>query len=127
MLTTTISQTGIPRPREAHPSPRALQLWVSGSPLSPPMGVGVEEVGAGSGTVPKALRGAAAFAHRKSEAPGAFQARDEGRSQRPGQGQSQLLRRQSSPALSREVSTASLPWALHPKGRATASSSPGAR
>ncbi|XP_037016191.2 TRIO and F-actin-binding protein isoform X2 [Artibeus jamaicensis] len=42
---------------------------------------------------------------RKSEAPGAFQARDEGRSQRPGQGQSQLLRRQSSPALSREVTT----------------------
>ncbi|XP_025782258.1 TRIO and F-actin-binding protein [Puma concolor] len=40
---------------------------------------------------------------RKSEAPGAFQARDEGRSQRPSQGQSQLLRRQSSPALSREV------------------------
>nr|KAF6454137.1 hypothetical protein HJG59_018798 [Molossus molossus] len=43
---------------------------------------------------------------RKSEAPGAFQARDEGRSQRPGQGQSQLLRRQSSPALSREVKQA---------------------
>ncbi|XP_036923759.1 TRIO and F-actin-binding protein isoform X2 [Sturnira hondurensis] len=42
---------------------------------------------------------------RKSEAPGAFQARDEGRSQQPGQGQSQLLRRQSSPALSREVTT----------------------
>ncbi|XP_012859489.1 TRIO and F-actin-binding protein [Echinops telfairi] len=41
---------------------------------------------------------------RKPEAPGASQARDEGRSQRPGQGQSQLLRRQSSPALSRE------PW-----------------
>ncbi|XP_058424365.1 TRIO and F-actin-binding protein isoform X2 [Diceros bicornis minor] len=41
--------------------------------------------------------------HRKSEAPGAFQARHEGRSQRPDQGQSQLLRRQSSPALSREV------------------------
>ncbi|XP_077770718.1 TRIO and F-actin-binding protein isoform X1 [Canis aureus] len=40
---------------------------------------------------------------RKSEAPGTFQARDEGRSQRPSQGQSQLLRRQSSPALSREV------------------------
>ncbi|XP_057598160.1 TRIO and F-actin-binding protein isoform X1 [Hippopotamus amphibius kiboko] len=40
---------------------------------------------------------------RKSEAPGAFQARDEGQSQRPSQGQSQLLRRQSSPALSREV------------------------
>ncbi|XP_039102070.1 TRIO and F-actin-binding protein isoform X3 [Hyaena hyaena] len=40
---------------------------------------------------------------RKSEAPGAFQARDEGRSQQPSQGQSQLLRRQSSPALSREV------------------------
>nr|XP_017508559.2 TRIO and F-actin-binding protein isoform X5 [Manis javanica] len=40
---------------------------------------------------------------RKSEAPGAFQAWDEGRSQRPSQGQSQLLRRQSSPALSREV------------------------
>ncbi|XP_030878022.1 TRIO and F-actin-binding protein-like [Leptonychotes weddellii] len=40
---------------------------------------------------------------RKSEAPGAFQARDEGRSQRPSQGQNQLLRRQSSPALSREV------------------------
>ncbi|KAB0349684.1 hypothetical protein FD754_014541 [Muntiacus muntjak] len=40
---------------------------------------------------------------RKSEAPGAFQARDEGRLQRPSQGQSQLLRRQSSPALSREV------------------------
>ncbi|CAI9166012.1 unnamed protein product [Rangifer tarandus platyrhynchus] len=40
---------------------------------------------------------------RKSEAPGAFQARDEGRSQWPSQGQSQLLRRQSSPALSREV------------------------
>ncbi|XP_047597101.1 TRIO and F-actin-binding protein isoform X3 [Lutra lutra] len=40
---------------------------------------------------------------RKSKAPGAFQARDEGRSQRPSQGQSQLLRRQSSPALSREV------------------------
>ncbi|XP_029811275.1 TRIO and F-actin-binding protein [Suricata suricatta] len=40
---------------------------------------------------------------RKSEAPGAFQARDEGLSQRPSQGQSQLLRRQSSPALSREV------------------------
>lgn len=88
------------------------------------MGAGVEEVGAGRGTVPKALRGAAAFAHRKSEAPGAFQARDEGRSQRPGQGQSQLLRRQSSPALSREVSTASLPWALYPKGQATAFPSP---
>ncbi|XP_070309404.1 TRIO and F-actin-binding protein [Odocoileus virginianus] len=40
---------------------------------------------------------------RKSEAPGAFQARDEGRSQWSSQGQSQLLRRQSSPALSREV------------------------
>ncbi|XP_058165114.1 TRIO and F-actin-binding protein [Dasypus novemcinctus] len=40
---------------------------------------------------------------RKSEAPGALQARDEGRSLRPGQGQSQLLRRQSSPALSREA------------------------
>ncbi|XP_068827640.1 TRIO and F-actin-binding protein-like [Capricornis sumatraensis] len=40
---------------------------------------------------------------RKSEAPGAFQARDEGRSQWPSQGQSQLLRRQSSPALGREV------------------------
>ncbi|XP_045021179.1 TRIO and F-actin-binding protein isoform X2 [Bubalus bubalis] len=40
---------------------------------------------------------------RKSEAPGTFQARDEGRSQWPSQGQSQLLRRQSSPALSREV------------------------
>ncbi|XP_057648449.1 TRIO and F-actin-binding protein isoform X2 [Chionomys nivalis] len=39
---------------------------------------------------------------RKSEAPGAFQARDEGRSQRPGQGQSQL-RRQSSPTPSRQV------------------------
>ncbi|XP_006757483.1 PREDICTED: TRIO and F-actin-binding protein isoform X1 [Myotis davidii] len=44
---------------------------------------------------------------RKSEAPGTFQARDEGRSQRPSQGQSQLLRRQSSPALSREVTTPS--------------------
>ncbi|XP_077023944.1 TRIO and F-actin-binding protein-like [Tamandua tetradactyla] len=40
---------------------------------------------------------------RKSEVPGASQAQDEGRSQRPGQSQSQLLRRQSSPALSREV------------------------
>ncbi|XP_037702041.1 TRIO and F-actin-binding protein [Choloepus didactylus] len=40
---------------------------------------------------------------RKSEAPGASQARDEGRSPRSGQGQSQLLRRQSSPALGREV------------------------
>nr|XP_030711883.1 TRIO and F-actin-binding protein isoform X2 [Globicephala melas] len=40
---------------------------------------------------------------RKSEAPGAFQTRDEGRSQRPSQVQSQPLRRQSSPALSREV------------------------
>ncbi|KAB1270215.1 TRIO and F-actin-binding protein [Camelus dromedarius] len=59
-------------------------------------------------------RGVAAFAHRKSEAPGAFQARDEGRSQRPSQGQSQLLRRQSSPALSREVSTARLPPAPAP-------------
>ncbi|KAL1767405.1 TRIO and F-actin-binding protein isoform X1 [Sigmodon hispidus] len=39
---------------------------------------------------------------RKSEAPGAFQAQDEGRSQRPSQGQSQL-RRQSSPAPSRQV------------------------
>ncbi|XP_052604267.1 TRIO and F-actin-binding protein isoform X4 [Peromyscus californicus insignis] len=39
---------------------------------------------------------------RKSEAPGAFQARDEGRSQRPSQGQSQL-RRQSSPTPSRQV------------------------
>ncbi|XP_021572914.1 TRIO and F-actin-binding protein [Carlito syrichta] len=39
---------------------------------------------------------------RKSEAAGAFQARDEGRSQRPGQGQSQL-RRQSSPVPSRQV------------------------
>lgn len=66
---------------------------------------------AGVGRSPRALRGAAAFAHRKSEAPGAFQARQEGRSQRPGQGQSQLLRRQSSPALSREVSTMSLPRA----------------
>ncbi|XP_045219604.2 TRIO and F-actin-binding protein isoform X7 [Macaca fascicularis] len=40
---------------------------------------------------------------RKSEAAGAFQAQDEGRSQRPSQGQSQLLRRQSSPAPSRQV------------------------
>ncbi|XP_049740338.1 TRIO and F-actin-binding protein isoform X2 [Elephas maximus indicus] len=40
---------------------------------------------------------------RKSEAPVAFQARDEGRSKRPGQDQSHLLRGQSSPALSREV------------------------
>uniref|UniRef100_A0A8B9WAN8 TRIO and F-actin binding protein n=2 Tax=Bos mutus grunniens TaxID=30521 RepID=A0A8B9WAN8_BOSMU len=40
---------------------------------------------------------------RKSEAPGAFQAQNEGRSQWPSQGQSQLLRRQSSPGLSREV------------------------
>ncbi|CAO2601633.1 TRIO and F-actin-binding protein [Lemmus lemmus] len=39
---------------------------------------------------------------RKSEAPGAFQAQNEGRSQRPSQGQSQL-RRQSSPAPSRQV------------------------
>ncbi|ERE85148.1 TRIO and F-actin-binding protein [Cricetulus griseus] len=39
---------------------------------------------------------------RKSEAPGAFQARDKGRSQRPSQGQSQL-RRQSSPVPSRQV------------------------
>ncbi|XP_036014964.1 TRIO and F-actin-binding protein isoform X6 [Mus musculus] len=39
---------------------------------------------------------------RKSEAPGAFQTRDEGRSQRPSQAQSQL-RRQSSPAPSRQV------------------------
>ncbi|XP_040610177.1 TRIO and F-actin-binding protein [Mesocricetus auratus] len=39
---------------------------------------------------------------RKSEAPGAFHARDEGRSQRPSQGQSQLGR-QSSPAPSRQV------------------------
>ncbi|XP_011893580.1 PREDICTED: LOW QUALITY PROTEIN: TRIO and F-actin-binding protein [Cercocebus atys] len=45
----------------------------------------------------------AAGAHRKSEAAGAFQAQDEGRSQRPSQGQSQLLRRQSSPAPSRQV------------------------
>lgn len=50
--------------------------------------------------------GTATFPHRKSEAPGAFQARDEGRSQRPSQGQSQL-RRQSSPAPSRQVSTSS--------------------
>ncbi|XP_059792904.1 TRIO and F-actin-binding protein isoform X1 [Balaenoptera ricei] len=40
---------------------------------------------------------------RKSEAPGAFQTRDEGRLRRPSQVQSQPLRRQSSPALSREV------------------------
>ncbi|KAM5289137.1 TRIO and F-actin-binding protein-like [Ctenodactylus gundi] len=40
---------------------------------------------------------------RKSETPGAFQARDEGRSQRPSQSQSQLVRRQSSPAPSRQV------------------------
>ncbi|XP_047642269.1 TRIO and F-actin-binding protein isoform X1 [Phacochoerus africanus] len=40
---------------------------------------------------------------RRSEVPGAFQARDEGRSQRPSQDQSQLLRRQPSSALSREV------------------------
>uniref|UniRef100_H0XXA2 PH domain-containing protein n=1 Tax=Otolemur garnettii TaxID=30611 RepID=H0XXA2_OTOGA len=40
---------------------------------------------------------------RKSEAPGTFQARDEGLLQRPSQGQSQLLRRQSSPAPSRQV------------------------
>ncbi|XP_069855577.1 TRIO and F-actin-binding protein isoform X1 [Dipodomys merriami] len=39
---------------------------------------------------------------RKSEAPGTFQARDEGRSPRPSQGHSQL-RRQSSPAPSRQV------------------------
>ncbi|XP_063479129.1 TRIO and F-actin-binding protein isoform X16 [Symphalangus syndactylus] len=39
---------------------------------------------------------------RKSEAAGAFQAQDEGRSQQPSQGQSQLLRRQSSPAPSRQ-------------------------
>ena len=65
------------------------------------------------------------FAHRRSEAPGAFQARDEGRSQRPSQDQSQLLRRQSSPALSREVSAASQsgapapPWLLpYPRCRA---------
>ncbi|XP_031511872.1 TRIO and F-actin-binding protein-like [Papio anubis] len=43
------------------------------------------------------------FLVRKSEAAGAFQAQDEGRSQRPSQGQSQLLRRQSSPAPSRQV------------------------
>lgn len=47
----------------------------------------------------------AIFTYRKSEAPGAFQARDKGRSQRPSQGQSQL-RRQSSPVPSRQVSTA---------------------
>ncbi|XP_069347902.1 TRIO and F-actin-binding protein isoform X1 [Eulemur rufifrons] len=40
---------------------------------------------------------------RKSEAPGAFQARDEGPLQRPSQGQSQPLRRQSSPAPSKQV------------------------
>uniref|UniRef100_G1RXV3 PH domain-containing protein n=1 Tax=Nomascus leucogenys TaxID=61853 RepID=G1RXV3_NOMLE len=40
---------------------------------------------------------------RKSEAAGAFQAQDEGRSQQPSQSQSQLLRRQSSPAPSRQV------------------------
>ncbi|XP_054999595.1 TRIO and F-actin-binding protein [Sorex araneus] len=40
---------------------------------------------------------------RKSEAPGAFQAREEGRSRQPGPGQMQLPRRQSSPALGREV------------------------
>ncbi|MBZ3872519.1 TRIO and F-actin-binding protein [Sciurus carolinensis] len=40
---------------------------------------------------------------RKPEAPGAFQARDGGRSQRPNQGQSQLYRRQSSPIPSRQV------------------------
>ncbi|XP_040844063.1 TRIO and F-actin-binding protein [Ochotona curzoniae] len=40
---------------------------------------------------------------RKSEAPGAFQAREEGWSQQPSQAQSQLLRRQSSPTLSRQV------------------------
>ncbi|XP_016794636.3 TRIO and F-actin-binding protein isoform X4 [Pan troglodytes] len=40
---------------------------------------------------------------RKSEAAGAFQAQDEGRSQQPSQGQSQLLGRQSSPAPSRQV------------------------
>nr|XP_012788662.1 unnamed protein product [Sorex araneus] len=39
---------------------------------------------------------------RKSEAPGAFQAREEGRSRQPGPGQMQLPRRQSSPALGRE-------------------------
>lgn len=57
---------------------------------------------------PQDLRGVPHFACRKSEAPGAFQAREEGRSRRPGPAQSQLQRRQSSPALCREVSTACL-------------------
>lgn len=60
----------------------------------------------GAGVESPGPSGTATFPHRKSEAPGAFQARDEGRSQRPSQGQSQL-RRQSSPAPSRQVSTAS--------------------
>lgn len=60
----------------------------------------------GAGVASPRPSGTATFPHRKSEAPGAFQARDEGRSQRPSQGQSQL-RRQSSPAPSRQVSTAS--------------------
>ncbi|XP_006890279.1 PREDICTED: TRIO and F-actin-binding protein [Elephantulus edwardii] len=60
---------------------------------------------------------------RKSEAPGAFQARDEGQSQRPGQGQSQLLRRQSSPALSREV-TKPPPKQAEPARRSRAEAPP---
>ncbi|XP_007939940.1 TRIO and F-actin-binding protein [Orycteropus afer afer] len=56
---------------------------------------------------------------RKSEAPGAFQARDAGQSQRPGQGQSQLLRRQSSPTFSREV-TRSPPKQAEPARRSRA-------
>lgn len=60
----------------------------------------------GAGTESQRPSGTATSTLRKSEAPGAFQARDEGRSQRPSQGQSQL-RRQSSPAPSRQVSSAS--------------------
>ncbi|XP_035577714.1 TRIO and F-actin-binding protein isoform X2 [Zalophus californianus] len=56
---------------------------------------------------------------RKSEAPGAFQARDEGQSQRPSQGQNHLLRRQPSPALSREV-TKSLAKQAEPARRSQA-------
>ncbi|XP_073940554.1 TRIO and F-actin-binding protein isoform X1 [Castor canadensis] len=52
---------------------------------------------------------------RKSEAPGPFQARDEGRSQRPSQGQSQL-RRQSSPSPSRQVTKPSAKQAEPSRG-----------
>lgn len=101
-LPSPISQKGKLRPEKVNP--HLGSSLVSDTPrllLGGSAGAGVLRVG--QSPVPS---GAAAFAPRKSEAPGAFQARDEGRSQRPSQGQSQLHRRQSSPVPSRQVSTA---------------------